>query len=128
QRVRESVTSQTDRFDRHFLQSLVEQAEQIQREASRRFSGFRRWMEEDDEDDYEEDFDADLEDDDDDWCDCPECRAARGESSPFAVEHLGPPVMDLDLPVMDEAQWRAAVELAPPALQAILSKVPQVML
>ena len=121
QRVRESVTSQTDPFDRHFLQSLAEQAEQIQHEASRRFSGFRRWMEEDDEDDFEDDFDVDLEDDDDDWCDCPECRATRGESSPFAVD-------DLDPPVIDEAQWRAAVELAPPALQVILSKVPQEML
>src|SRR5690606_77009 len=110
QRVREVAAKQTDPFYRHYMQALADQAEQLQRAAKRGFAGVNRWMGAQAADDFDDD-------DDDDWCDCPECRAARGEWSPFATD-------DMDDPEVEEEFVQAAIESAPPPVQELLRKLP----
>ncbi len=111
ERVRELAVKQTDPYYRHYLRSLVDQAEQLQRKAADQRGRFPRWMGFDSGDEYQDDDEDDFEADD--LCDCPECRAARGELSAAEIDAL-------DVDQWDEEVWQEALRMAPPPLRRFL--------
>lgn len=110
-RVRDLAQANSDPFYRHYLGALVQQAEQAQQKAARR-RAFSPWF---DDDDFDDD-----DDDDEFLCDCPACRAERGEIPPELVaEELGD---DDDEP--PEFPWRQVIATAPPEIRKLLERLP----